>query len=100
MHEHRFDRRLPLIWRPTSFSPGLPPSLLIENVSDPLLVSTRSVLPEAFPIKTSDYTSMWIVSGWPTSRDSHAFPLLHQSSASNAIQAGSDTSQLVFINWL
>ena len=32
----------------------LPPSLLIENASDPVSLRCQSVLPEAFPIKPSD----------------------------------------------
>jgi hypothetical protein len=33
----------------------LPPSLLIENASDRLFCPSSTVLPEAFPIKASDY---------------------------------------------
>ena len=40
----------------------LPPSLLIENASDRVPLRRESVLPEAFPIKPSDYSSRMLES--------------------------------------
>ncbi len=51
-----FGRSNPIAHRLRRKRQRLPPSLLIENASDRVPLRSESVLPEAFPIKPSDYS--------------------------------------------
>jgi hypothetical protein len=47
----------------------LPSSLLIENASALELPCAPASCSEAFPIKASDFSLIWIASGWPNAQE-------------------------------